>query len=184
MEKVTQTHLAHLPSLFEPNLRNDRKCILSKSKAVLWKNAISASDILNISWKTANSLDWINGKHIWTLENICEWWELCQRSCCIHRERGCSGQGVAQNNSVIGLFWCPVMPASGGQMCVPRQEQREQTELSGAYWWHQRRTGELLAPCFQEMVLSLQITGGELGTWTSQQVGRPKRDELMPKNIF
>lgn len=36
MEKVRlQTNLTHLSSLFDPNLRNDRKSILNKSKAVL-----------------------------------------------------------------------------------------------------------------------------------------------------
>lgn len=44
-----QTDLIYLLSSFKQNLRNDRKDILNKYKAVLEENVIRTSDILNIS---------------------------------------------------------------------------------------------------------------------------------------
>lgn len=104
-----------------PSLRNDRKDILNKSKAVLQENAISASDILNISWKLENSSDWVNGKHI-DFRNICVWWERCQRSClaALEKERG-GPRATASLTFTVVQLWEPAEAK-----CVSlRQELRE-----------------------------------------------------------
>ena len=45
-----------------------------------------------------DSLGGINGKHTQTLEHICEWWELCQRSCCAR-----SGRRGPQNSHALAF---------------------------------------------------------------------------------
>jgi hypothetical protein len=119
-----QTGLIYLPSSLKLHFRNYGKCTLNKSKASFQKNAISTSDILNISWRTKVSLAWTNGKHIDIRKHL--WMAGVMPEALLNiQAQGMQWAEGSHRTTVESLVLSLIMTNSGCHMCDPKQEQKE-----------------------------------------------------------